>query len=144
VARKQCSIRSILFVVSWLLHLEERKREMLYKYKIITKIIDTKICATGFYISEDGQELPIEFREITFSDWYDKYDNPKWELLGDGTVQAANIVPTPEQIAAKEKKDAGIAVFTPSAILDLKAQLQIAEANLTTIKIENLKNKVMA
>lgn len=38
-------------------------------------------------------------------EWVDRYGNPKWEILPDGTIAPSNLTPTPEQIEERETLD---------------------------------------
>lgn len=58
--------------------------------------VNMKNYVTGYSVSSKGKELPEILRGVI--QWRDEYGNPKWELLGDGSVVPANITPTQEQI----------------------------------------------
>lgn len=52
-----------------------------------------------------GGDYNVPDHLINETAWLDEYGNWKWELLNDGTVAPANIVPTQDQINTKIEKD---------------------------------------
>ncbi len=69
---------------------------------LITQTINGRTFIGGYYSDPKGIDLPDK---IALTEWTDAYGNFNWELLPDGSIVAANVSPTAQQVSDKQDKD---------------------------------------
>lgn len=66
------------------------------KVKLETEKVDSRTFIVGYYCSREGVPLPAALEGTVHL--RDDFGNHRWELLEDGSVVPANIIPNTDQI----------------------------------------------